>query len=138
MRIRNNTVVVGKVSLLVVLLLVGLTVLGCIGTKTSPEGGSGGVVADGTLFLSPSVKQAGGFGCTPAAVDGKLVALSAADGTRFWEVPLEGSRSTGGFGCSQSAAPAAIYGSPAVAGDLVYVGGYNGKIYAINIASGGR
>ena len=136
MRIRNNNVSAGKIVLLVALLLVGLTVLGCIGIKTSPEGGSGGTVANGTLFLSPSVRQPGGLGCTPPAVDSKLVALSAADGTRFWEVPLEGSRSGGGFGCQSSAAPAAIFGSPAVAGELVYVGGYNGKIYAINISSG--
>ena len=56
MRIRNNNVSAGKIGLLVVLLLVGLTVLGCIGVKSTPEGGSGGTIADGTIFLAPTIK----------------------------------------------------------------------------------
>ena len=41
----------------------------------------------------------------------------------------------GGFGCAPATVPVAIYGNPAVAGDLVYVGGYNGKIYAISAST---
>jgi outer membrane protein assembly factor BamB len=139
-RIRNKAISVGKVCLLVILLSVGLTVLGCAGIRSTPEGGSGGTIADGTLFLAPALKQAGGYGCacpTAPATEGKLVALNTSDGSRLWEVPLEASRTGGGgFGCAPSVAPVAIYGRPAVAGELVYIGSYNGKIYAINASSG--
>lgn len=63
MGIRNKAILAGKVCLLVILLLVGLTLFGC-GVSSSPQGGSGGTIADGTLFLCPTLKQAtGGFGC---------------------------------------------------------------------------
>jgi len=133
--IRSNIAL--KVCLAVVLLLVGLTSFGCIGIRTSPQGGSGGIVADNTLFLCPALKQAsGGFGCAAPQTEGKLVAVSTSDGNRLWEVSLEASRATsGGYGCAPSVAPVAIYGSPAVAGDLVYVAGYNGRIYAISAST---
>ena len=77
MRIGNRALPVGKISLLIVLLLVGLVVVGCTGISGSPAGGSGATIADGTIFLSPSLKQAGGFGCSTPAVEGKLVAVNA-------------------------------------------------------------
>jgi outer membrane protein assembly factor BamB len=126
-----------KIGLALILVLVGLTLFGCVGIRTSPQGGSGGVVSDNTLFLCPALKQAGGgFGCTAPQTEGKLVAVDTTNGNRLWEVSLEASRATsGGFGCAPSAIPVAIYGSPAVAGDLVYVAGYNGRIYAISAST---
>jgi outer membrane protein assembly factor BamB len=136
-RLRSKALSAGKVLLLVSLLLVGLTVLGCVGIRTSPEGGSGGTIADGTIFLCPAIKQAGGFSCSAPVVTGKLVALDVSDGGRLWEAELEPStQASGGFGCAASATPAAIYGNPVVAGELVYVGGYNGRVYAVNSSSG--
>lgn len=129
MRIRHNRTLLGKILLLLVILLVGgLTSLGCI-RGLQPIGWSGGVVADGTLFVG--------------STEGRLVAINIADGSRQWSEPLK-VKSTGGFGCAApmggggcAAAPAgvAIYGTPAVSGDLVYIGGYNGKIYAFNSSS---
>jgi outer membrane protein assembly factor BamB len=136
-KIRSNIAL--KVCLAVVLLLVGLAFFGCTGTRSSPQGGSGGTIADGTLFLCPALKQAaGGFGCSSPQLEGKLVAIDISSGEHKWsDVTLEASRPTGGgFGCAPSAVPAAVYGSPAVAGDLVYVAGYSGKVYAINSSSG--
>ena len=136
MKIRSNIAV--KVCLAVILVLVVLTLFGCTGVRTSPQGGSGAVVADGTLFLCPALKQAGGgFGCTAPQLEGKLVAVNTSDGNRLWEVALEASEPTGGggFGCAPSTVPVAIYGSPAVAGDLVYIAGYNGRIYAISAST---
>jgi outer membrane protein assembly factor BamB len=135
--IRNNAVLAGKACLLVIFVLVGLAVLGCAGIRSAPEGGSGGTIADGTLFLSPALKPAGGFGCAAPAGEGKLVAMNTSDGSRLWEVSLETAKPAGGgFGCAPAPTPVAVYGNPAVAGGLVYVGGYNGKIYAINSSSG--
>lgn len=116
----------GKVLLLLVILLLSGTVAwGCYGIRDKPEGGSGGVISNGTLFLG--------------SIEGSLVAIDLSNHARlFPDVPLEDSRpSSGGFGCATTASTTvAIYGNPAVSGDLVYVGGYNGKIYAINSSSG--
>ena len=134
MNIRNNMAL--KVCLALIVLLVGLTFFGCTGIRNSPEGGSGGVIADGTLFLCPTIKQAGGFGCSAPQLEGKLVAVDTSNGNRLWEVSLEASGPVGGgFGCAPSATPVAIYGNPAVAGDLVYIAGYNGMIYKIDAST---
>ena len=137
MGIRHNRVLLGKISLLLVMLLVvGLGGLGCVGIKSTPEGGSGGVIANGTLYLSPTLKSGGGLGCAPSPMEGKLIALNASSGARLWEVPMETSKAAGGFGCAPASTSVAIYGTPAVAEDLVYVGSYDGKIYAFNSGSG--
>jgi outer membrane protein assembly factor BamB len=102
------------------LLLSGLIASGCI-SGLQPVGWSGGIVADGTLFLG--------------STEGKLVAVNIADQTSQWSESLQASGSTGRFGCAAGLEGVAIYGSPAVAGDLVYIGGYNGKIYAFDSSS---
>lgn len=137
MEIRGNIALASKVCLVVTLLLVGLTFFGCT-VRSSPQGGSGGVVANGVLFLCPALKQTtGGFGCAAPQTEGKLIAVNTSDGSRRWETPLKPSTPPGGgYGCAPAPIPAAIYGNPAILGDLVYVGGYNGKIYAVNSSSG--
>jgi len=125
---RHNRVLSGKILLLlVILLVVGLTSLGCV-RGLQPIGWSGGTVSGGTLFVGSK--------------EGRLVAVNIADESRQWSESLR-AKPTGGFGCAPpggggcAAAPAgvAIYGTPAVSGDLVYIGGYNGKIYAFNSSS---
>jgi len=120
MKIRCNRILLGKVLLFVVILLVsGLGAFGCVGRGAVPKGWSGGVVADDTLFLG--------------SMEGKLVAIDMPSHSRLWEVPLETLEEGGGFGCAPSSTAVAIYGSPVVAEELVYVGGYNGKIYAFSV-----
>ncbi len=111
------------ISLLVILLLGGLTT-GCA-MQDQPEGWSGGVVVNGTLFLG--------------SMEGKLVAIDVSSHNRLWpDVTLETSKPAGGFlgGCAPGSTAVAVYGTPAVSEDLVYVGGYNGKIYAFSSSSG--
>lgn len=129
MGIRHNRTLLGKMLLLLLVIVVGgVTVFGCVGAGARPMGWSGAVVADGTLFLG--------------SMEGKLVAVNIADGSSRSSEPLQ-VKQTGGFGCAPvggggcAASPTgvAIYGTPAVAGDLVYIGGYNGKIYAFNSSS---
>ncbi|MDI6815270.1 MAG: PQQ-binding-like beta-propeller repeat protein, partial [Dehalococcoidales bacterium] len=107
----------GKILLLlVILLLFGLTI-GC--ARGGARGWSGGTIADGTLFLG--------------SMKGKLVALNTSDGSRLWEVTLGTAKPVGGFGCASAFTPVvAIYGTPAVDGGLVYIGSYNGIIYAFS------
>ncbi len=107
----------------IILLVSGLGIFGCVRTGAVARGWSGGIVADSTLFLG--------------SIEGEVVAVDTSDGNLLWEIPLETSgQAGGGFGCAPVATTVAIYGTPAVSGELVYVGGYNGKIYAITSASG--
>jgi outer membrane protein assembly factor BamB len=135
-RMGRKTLPVGKISLLIVMLLVTLLVVGCYGISTSPSGGSGATVTEETIFLSPSLQQSGGFGCSSSTAEGKLVAINAETGVQRWEVTLTGAVQSGGFGCSSGGVPVAVYGSPAFFEELVYVAGYNGKVYALNTESG--
>ena len=136
MWIRRNKML-GKILLLLVTLLVGgMTTLGCIGINLTPEGGSGGTVDNEVLYLCPTVKSPGGFSCSAPETEGKLIAVSTL-GSYLWEAPIESSKPAGGFGCAASTpSSGAIYGAPAVEAGLVYIGGYNGKIYAFNSSSG--
>lgn len=110
-----------KASLaLVVLSLLGLTSSSCVGTGSVPKGWSGGAITDDTLFIG--------------SLDGKLVAVDTANGSRLWAETLKTTEQSGGIfkGCAPASTTVAIYGTPAVSGDIVYIGGYNGKIYAIS------
>jgi outer membrane protein assembly factor BamB len=131
-RFRRNKVLPIKLALLLlmVVLLVAfgsLSGLGCI-RGLQAIGWSGGAVVDNTLFVGSK--------------EGRLVAINLADGGRQWSEALKMSgQGAGLFGCAAPAAGGgcgggptgvAIYGTPAVAGGLVYVAGYNGKIYAFD------
>ncbi len=109
-------------ALLVLVLLGGLAFSGCTRTGAVPRGWSGGVVTDGTLLVG--------------SMEGKIVAVDTANGSRLWGVPLETSEPARGFGCAPASTSVAIYGSPAVTEDLVLVGGYNGVVYAFNLNTG--
>ncbi len=118
---RNKILSVKRLLLIPVLLLVVLAISGCLGAGTRPLGWSGVAVSGGDLF----------FG----SMDGKLIALDSSSGNPRWQVSLEGS-AEGGIGCAGPAAGVGIYGTPLVAGDLVFVSAYNGRLYAINTDSG--
>ncbi|MFC2017369.1 PQQ-binding-like beta-propeller repeat protein [Chloroflexota bacterium] len=129
MRFRHNRLLGRILLLLVIILMVGLSSLGCV-EGLQPIGWSGGAVSGDTLFVGSK--------------EGRLVAVNIADESRQWSEPIKAQKSGGGFGCAAptggggcAAAPTgvAIYGTPAVSGDLVYIGGYNGKIYAFSSSS---
>jgi len=114
------------VLLLVVILAIGLVTIGCVSGLT-PIGWSGGTVSSGTLFVGSN--------------EGRLVAINLADGSRLWSDQLKAvsqpglfgcSPAMGGGGCGAASAGMAIYGTPVVSGELAYMAGYNGKIFACN------
>jgi len=120
MKVKHSQRWLGGAMLLVVLLLVGLSASGCV-SGLQPVGWSGGVVADGTLFLG--------------SLEGRLVAVSTADGTLQWSEQMTVTSSSGILGCTTGTARVVLYGTPAVAGDLVYITGYTGKLYAFDKGS---
>ncbi|MFC2060596.1 PQQ-binding-like beta-propeller repeat protein [Chloroflexota bacterium] len=121
---KNNRILLGKLlPLLLVLILGGLSMFGCVNANAEPKGWSGGTIAEDTLLIG--------------SMEGEIVAINTTDGSRLWGVPLQSSEpETFSFGCATPSAKVAIYGSPAVGDDLVYIGGYNGKIYAISLSKG--
>ncbi len=112
---------------LLALVLLGLLILAsctAAGARGIAQGWAGGVVADGTVFVG--------------SMEGKVLALDAADGTRRGQpIALLALAPSGGFGCTGGGTSAvAIYSSPAFADGLLYVGGYDGKVNAFTFVDG--
>ncbi len=106
------------------IIVIGLVSLGCV-KGLAPIGWSGGAAQNGKIYVG--------------ARDATLTAVDLADLSRQKSEALKAKAQSGLFGCNaaygggcSAAAGVAIYGTPAFAGDLVYIGGYNGKVYAYN------
>ena len=96
--------------------LLSLLLLGaCVGNRFSPDAGWSGVADGGELVFVGSR-------------DRQLLALDSEGGAIIWKFPID--KGDGGevFG--------AIYGTPTLSDGLVYVGGYNGKVYIVDAESG--
>ena len=121
-----------KLSLILAVTVLGLLVLGCTGGPAY-QGWSGFAGQDGTLY----------FG----SMDGRVFAIDTSARSQNLTFPSEGEwvftipapTAPGGMcgplGCAPSARPATIYGTPAVAGNLVYVATYasdGGRVFAID------
>jgi len=125
---QNKHRAVTIVLLVLTLIIVGSCGLACV-RGLQPIGWSGGAVSGDTLFVGTK--------------EGRLVAVNMVDEGRQWSEPLKVSSQSGGFGCAPTlgggcgagAAKVAIYGTPAIAGELVYISAYNGKVYAYNADS---
>jgi eukaryotic-like serine/threonine-protein kinase len=130
LKLVRNRRLLSKISVTICLLLATVFLLtGCV-SGLSPVGWSGVATSNGVLYT--------------ASKEGRLVSFNPADGTRMWAEALKadsagsGSCLGGGgssLGCGGGAASVAIYGTPVLSGDLVYIAGYNGKIYAYNQSS---
>ncbi|MFC2017851.1 PQQ-binding-like beta-propeller repeat protein [Chloroflexota bacterium] len=104
----------GKTLLPVLLLLSLLLVMSCVSAPS--RGWSGPIVSDGIVYVG--------------TIEGKVIALDASTGTLTqWEQELEEQKSSA-FSCSGGiSTPMSIYGTPAVKDNVIYVGGYDGKVY---------
>ena len=118
---RNIRPLTDKLLLLFIIVAVMLVDGGCIGLGGQQAGWSGVTVADGNLY----------FG----SAGGNVIALDDESGGELWRKPLIASGS-GGFGCAPGEVAVPLYGTPVVDGELVYVAGYDGKVYAINASAG--
>jgi len=110
-----------KILLMLALMLVGvLTVTGCTAAGGQiAQGWAGGVVSGDTLFVG--------------SMEGQLVAMDITDGSFQGDpITLIAQAQSGGFGCLPTAGSTAVavYGSPVINDDLIYVGGYDGKVRA--------
>lgn len=112
----DNRVLVRRIFLLLAILLsMGIILSGCYG-RGQPRGWSGATITDDSIFVG--------------SLEGRLVGLNKANGELLWPVGDE----AGTLGTTES--KVAIYSTPVVAGDLVYIAGYNGKVYAFVLSTG--
>lgn len=112
----------GKLLLSILTIFSLCFVVGCYSSAPS-RGWSGPVVSDdGILYVG--------------TIEGKVIALDTSTGEPIgWEKELE-KKATGGFGCAgRFSQPMSIYGTPWVGDEVVYVGGYDGNVYAFDIES---
>ncbi len=113
-----------KIAKILIPLVILATIMGCAPSATQPKGWSGAVINGNILFAG--------------SMNGRLVSVDVSTGISPWAAALPlPQASGGGFGCGAPAAAVAIYSTPAVSGDLVYIGGYvqsgnksTGKVYA--------
>jgi outer membrane protein assembly factor BamB len=112
----------GLLMLLMVFILgIGLFGFSCV-RGLSPIGWSGGTVVNDTLYIG--------------SIGGQLVAVNLNDNSVLPAQKLTPTAQTGLFGCSATggcgggSSRVPIYGTPVVSDNLVYIAGYNGKVYS--------
>jgi outer membrane protein assembly factor BamB len=120
----KNVKKVGLISLLVAAILtIAIFGFSCVSGLTA-IGWSGGVVDNNILYVG--------------SMEGRLAAINLLDDSRQWGEPLKLQTQGGLFGCSSvlscggGTSRVPIYGAPVVSDNLVFLAGYNGKIYAYN------
>jgi len=116
---------IGRKLLIFLCLSSVLLIVAC--TRAPTTGWSGPTMNDGVLYVG--------------SIEGKVIALSNVTGTSpvlKWEKEFESKTSGGLFACGASlSTPMSTYGIPAIGGapgeEKLYVGGYDGKVYAIRL-----
>ncbi len=113
----------GKLLIGIFALVGFLFISSCTGSGAVARGWSGAALGDTTLYVG--------------TMTGKLAAINLSSRNRQWaDYQLEGPKSSGSFGCASAPAEVAVYGTPVLSKDLVYAGGYDGKIYAVDVSNG--
>jgi outer membrane protein assembly factor BamB len=118
----KNWLVTGLSLLLIVVITLGVFLSGCV-QGLVPVGWSGGVVTNDVLYVG--------------STEGRMVMIDVKDESMQWSNQITAA-SKGGLSCIPYAGSGgcsggggvAIYGTPVVSGELVYMAGYNGRIYA--------
>jgi len=110
-----------KILFLVIIALLPLILVSCIsGGAQSARGWSGTAVHDGIIYVG--------------TVDGRVVAINSSTGNLEWSYSIAPvTAPSSGFSCGQTSAPTAIYDTPVVDRDIVYIGTYNGQVLALNM-----
>lgn len=100
--------------LLAAILLSAILLTGCV-RGMSPIGWAGVAVGEGTLYTGSK--------------EGRVVSVNLSNLASKWS-PAITVTTSGTFGCGGSTNPVAIYGTPALANNLVFIAAYNGEIDA--------
>ncbi len=106
-----------KILVLALIACLPLIAASCIGVGQPAGGWSGPTVQDGIIYVA---SRAGG-----------VVAVNSSNGDELWFYAMV-TTSGGGLSCGPTSAPTAIYATPIVDGDLVYVATYSGQVLALS------
>jgi len=110
-----------KILFLVVIALLPLTLVSCAPWGTQTAGGwAGTAFHDGIIYAGTR--------------DGRVVAINSSTENLEWSystTPV--TAPSGGLSCGQTSITTAIYGTPVVDRDIVYIGTYSGQVLALNI-----
>ena len=110
-----------KILLFIVIALLPLILVSCIsGSAQLAKGWSGTAVHDGIIYVG--------------TLDGRVSAINSSTQNLEWSYPVTPVNTpSGGLSCGQTSVPTAIYGTPIVDDDLVYIGTYSGQVLALNM-----
>jgi len=110
-----------KILFLVVIALLPLTLVSCIsGGAQLAKGWSGTTVHDGIAYVG--------------TVDGRVVAINSSTGNLEWSYSIAPvTAPSSGLSCGQTSVTTAIYDTPVVDRDIVYIGTYSGQVLALNM-----
>jgi len=110
-----------KILFLVVIALLPLTLISCAPWGTQTAGGwAGTAFHDGIIYAGTR--------------DGRVVAINSSTENLEWSystAPV--TAPSGGLSCGQTSITTAIYGTPVVDRDIVYIGTYSGQVLALNM-----
>ena len=108
-----------KILFIVVIALLPLVLVSCAPWGTQAAGGwSGTAFHDGVIYAGTT--------------DGRVVAINSSSQELQWFRPIV-TEPSGGMSCGQTSVPTAIYGTPIVDRDIVYIGTYSGQVLALNM-----
>lgn len=114
-----------KVLLLIAVVLLTSVLISCYPGQGQPaRGWSGTAFLDGIIYAGTT--------------DGRVVAINASSRDELWSRSFV-TQASGGLSCGPSTVAAAIYATPLVDGDSVYVGSYTahgGRVYALTMTDG--
>ena len=110
-----------KILFFALIALLPLILVSCIsGYAQLAKGWSGTAVHEGIIYVG--------------TIDGRVVAINSSTENLEWSystTPVTAPSS--GLSCGQTSAPTAIYGTPVVDRDIVYIGTYSGQVLALNM-----
>ncbi len=93
------------------------------GTGGIVQGWSGPTIDDGTVYLG--------------SLASKVVAYDSSNGDPKWQASLQGPPARAGFGCAApTGKPLAFYGNPSSDAENVYIGSYDGILFALTKSNG--
>ncbi len=115
-----------KILFLVVIALLPLTLVSCIsGSAQLAKGWAGTAVHEGIIYVGTA--------------DGRVVTINSSTGNLEWSYSIAPvTAPSSGLACGPTSAPTAIYGTPVVDRDIVYIGTYSGQVLALNTSARGE
>ena len=115
-----------KILFLIVIALLPLTLVSCIsGSAQLAKGWAGTAVHDGIIYVGTA--------------DGRVVTINSSTENLEWAYSIASvTAPSSGLACGPTSTSTAIYGTPVVDGDIVYIGTYSGQILALNTSARGE